>query len=1034
MLEFLCDYLQNKNEFIYFVINSNFDETSIEVDRAFYGSKHYRKVLSETLNGFKYNIENKIIPYSMSYFIHQKNLWAVVVKISLSKNIIISAYRSFVDNENEMVYYEGCIESEDFTNNLNKEKEGASTLFKEFIRLFSVAQEQIKTDLYVYIFNPCYTDQYFEGTVSMAMTKGIDKSELKLLASLFLSLFADQYANEKQRQAICVAVSAIMARNMSHNLGSHLITNTKNYFGRMGEEQQNVQLAADLRGIRHLLQYTQERMDYIATITSGDHYPLGTLNFKAQIFDELTIDDFSKRHKTKNISNFFLKYLVYSEKYTHGTSIDEGYKDLELIVKYIDKEGDKYYFSPSVQTGKNTEDEINDNDDAKNTISKLNFAVPGGIMSRHAFFNIVENIIRNSAKHSKTDSNESLKITIELNENIKKDYCQVRIYDNKTGGENVKAEIEKRLQEIQILTSEGLLEKSNKGLKEMLISSLWLQGMPIFEELAKIESELDGEQKLALIEQFLKPGTFGKDRYLGYSFDVKLFKPVHHIEYNGDCIEAGELLKICADVTTCYHDEISIKNNKGEKTLKKLREIFPRFVLLEEKYKEQKQGNNEKNLLLKFRKNVLYFIEVNNLIEKDPLEALKKTVFEVDLDKKSTESGEKVFELSSIENQALFKYCLSHNFDKEDPAKYVINIESTLYKGENEQIDGVDYCTFRKDDDKRHIVFENHLTSAALLTQWEKYTKVYGTETAYLDSISGGDFTSTVVQPVFLKDEIQRNKLIESAITSLAIIDERIIQKIHSASVIRFDDRDEINKQRIEKVREYLQDSLSEKTESEILNSLKQINSSLGSRIEEALNEQKTKIPDYDFHSEKIKNFVLNSFNFLVEDGQLGELATNWKKSFVYDLSFENNTGVVKNANNTAIADITEEGVKVRPDCKIEKSKFVTIHLGLLEKYRDFLIARSDKTLSKEDQSDIIKNIMQEIKKTFADENRECFIAIHSGRGNFSKELEEDLETYPFLSLSSLEAVFDNSKYLLSQLFYNTIYYGKGNFNNNEGH
>ena len=56
----------------------------------------------------------------------------------------------------------------------------------------------------------------------------------------------------------------------------------------------------------------------------------------------------------------------------------------------------------------------------------------------------------------------------------------------------------------------------------------------------------------------------------------------------------------------------------------------------------------------------------------------------------------------------------------------------------------------------------------------------------------------------------------------------------------------------------------------------------------------------------------------------------------------------------------------------------------------------------------------------------EVFISIHSGRGNFSAELEGPLSVYPFISMAAIENTFDNSKYLLCQLFYSTIYLGKG--------
>ena len=67
---------------------------------------------------------------------------------------------------------------------------------------------------------------------------------------------------------------------------------------------------------------------------------------------------------------------------------------------------------------------------------------------------------------------------------------------------------------------------------------------------------------------------------------------------------------------------------------------------------------------------------------------------------------------------------------------------------------------------------------------------------------------------------------------------------------------------------------------------------------------------------------------------------------------------------------------------------------------------------------------MQILKEFF--DSPDLYISIHSGRGNFSKELEGPLAPYPFISLSALENAFNNSKYLLAQIFYNTVYIGKG--------
>ena len=106
---------------------------------------------------------------------------------------------------------------------------------------------------------------------------------------------------------------------------------------------------------------------------------------------------------------------------------------------------------------------------------------------------------------------------------------------------------------------------------------------------------------------------------------------------------------------------------------------------------------------------------------------------------------------------------------------------------------------------------------------------------------------------------------------------------------------------------------------------------------------------------------------------------------------------------------------------------FLSIHLGLIEK-----IVKSEWGKKYGRRSTIdkrVKAFMEELIMIFEGDQREIFISVHSGRGNFSKELEGPLATYPFIGLAAIENAFSNSKYLLSQLFYNTVYIGKGVIN-----
>ncbi|MDR1897952.1 MAG: class I SAM-dependent methyltransferase [Prevotellaceae bacterium] len=738
-----------------------------------------------------------------------------------------------------------------------------------------------------------------------------------------------------RQKSIQSAISAIMSRNMSHNLGSHFITNTKNYIATQGEKYKDTDmpLAADLRGIRHVLQYTQERMDYIATIVSGDQYPLGALNVKAQLFDELTIDDFAERHD-HDTTNFFLKYLVYSEKYSHDKEKDKDFQDIKLQI--IKKKGnERKKFTGKKGRDYEGEDErvhyetLENEQDIKRELSELNFAVPGGVMARHALFNIVENIMRNSAKHSKNAEKEDLIITLEIekatNTNIvKKDYLiknkegdyqvkeniyHIRVYDNKKNHDDVVKNVQPRLNNLQTLTNDGTINKENKGLKEMLICVLWLQN----EDIAKVLSEIDNtpNDRYKKVEEYFRICKCGEDNNFGYEFELPVWKNIYPLKVNENSNVVEEnLTDICADIVCCGKDKVQIINNKNNKADGwELKDIFTRFT-------KKAETTDYKSLFQDASKNVLKNTELDDYI-----------IYIADNDQKDRQAPE--------------------------------GKPTVIISGKNNNVDITD----------KHIVFESHLATDSMETKRDKYENIYE-NAVYVDNISGGDFTKTLTDVDFLTDEIMRCKIVESALTKIAIIDERLFEKFHHRS-----------------------------------------------NSEDKFNPQSDEI-------------------------SIEKLSLNRKNIFLYNIEIEGVNSKFKNLDNDECGTVSEEFSIL----SIEKNRygnevhFLTIHLGLLEKYRDLILDKLKKckklTLNgtkyfyndaeeKEAKSAIITHIMNRLQTEFGTK----FIAIHSGRGNFSADLEEDLKDYPFISLSALEAAFDNSKFFLSQLFYNTIYYGKGNIN-----
>ena len=146
--------------------------------------------------------------------------------------------------------------------------------------------------------------------------------------------------------------------------------------------------------------------------------------------------------------------------------------------------------------------------DAKEDFKKLrhyNFSLPGGIMGRQAVFSIVENVIRNAAKHGFRKAGEDLIVTFDIldpldsdsfngfDEEFCKRYKKDRSHDIDelyiitltTNDKSEDDDIETiRKARYESLDEGGNLNKSNKGIKEMVISAAWLRNIRI-EELDK---------------------------------------------------------------------------------------------------------------------------------------------------------------------------------------------------------------------------------------------------------------------------------------------------------------------------------------------------------------------------------------------------------------------------------------------------------------------------------------------------------------------------------------------------------------------
>jgi len=312
---------------------------------------------------------------------------------------------------------------------------------------------------------------------------------------------AEDYNFDKGRRTAIThgskaAVTAIMARNLSHNIGSHvlayLIQELENKIRELeakihnlrekaerSEEPNRSKLNSHVKHLKHkqrgmrnhknLYQYLQHRMDFVAEVTTAGPAWEMSLDFEKDIFPEFGGLKASQDYLPQEI---ILKYILHSE----GIDLSIGNFHLQV-------------------------------DDRCNRIS-----VPDGVVGKHAFYGILENFIRNAAKHYKGPSREGLEIRIELRvpnhlpEKLRSDFIELRIWDMRPSscrmfeieenGRKVKKSIVEKLRgfievgkpNAALTNDEGELEPGGWGLKEMRVSAAFLRKLDAKELIKKDSS------------------------------------------------------------------------------------------------------------------------------------------------------------------------------------------------------------------------------------------------------------------------------------------------------------------------------------------------------------------------------------------------------------------------------------------------------------------------------------------------------------------------------------------------------------------
>lgn len=321
------------------------------------------------------------------------------------------------------------------------------------------------------------------------------KDDLLYTASILTHLFSGQFDDSQMKEIDYInekttansAGVSIMSRNISHNIGSHAISYEKNALmtwqsmldngvleGLVKKEGENFyfidkvikkakgeKYELDIEAIKGIkkfkfkyleavgffLGYLQERIDYTSAVASGTNFYYGKVHLVDDILLHFLRENKSAKSKkdlnewkseSKN-RNILLERIVLSEDY---------HKE-DIVIEYLNKD----YLDVVV-------------------------SLPTGVTGRQSIFAMLENIIRNTAKHgiSKKERGGKIKILIDVEE-YDEDYYKLSIIDNSGG-----ALREDKLEEIQesitssLMDGDGINERQ-KGIKEIQIAAAWLRGI-----------------------------------------------------------------------------------------------------------------------------------------------------------------------------------------------------------------------------------------------------------------------------------------------------------------------------------------------------------------------------------------------------------------------------------------------------------------------------------------------------------------------------------------------------------------------------
>ena len=348
---------------------------------------------------------------------------------------------------------------------------------RKILRIWAIRDREIKEPIEIMGYLACIDPEEL-------YTSWEKQSDLAIRETVEMAFLAYSRKREILKHGTKAASTGIMARNWSHNIGSHVITYwAGETLPQIAKSLDNLHFEMDKAGLfsskplrvikkaekvtedsKKLFQYIQGRMDFLAEITTSVPSSELTMDFKEELLKPM-LDTSRKKHNEPIGVPPLLEFIASSE----GLQLQDNNVAISALTK------------------------------------RSRVSIPNGIIGAHAVYTILENFIRNAAKHykGKAASTENELFMIELrdpkNAEWQKDYFEVRLWDQRENScdQNVLKKILTFLSSDeetgQLVDSSNKLRPEGWGFKEMRICANFLRKRSS-EEL--FERMTDGEPPL----------------------------------------------------------------------------------------------------------------------------------------------------------------------------------------------------------------------------------------------------------------------------------------------------------------------------------------------------------------------------------------------------------------------------------------------------------------------------------------------------------------------------------------------------------